>query len=489
MPEIITSSGQHFNLDVGSMEKAQSAFKTLGVKGAPPALEFKAPLQSLTPWEALVDHVTKSIIGNPYAQGNVSLNYADKPIMADFGKGPQPMYRGNFAEHISPSGSPDLILYRPDGHGGDMMGSRAVFTYPDSHRGRMYLGSHGDYFQRKIWAQQAHAESVNSQLALLDEELGKVGFHPGGGEVNLIPGDPIDDARFKRFMEVSRWKGGLEFQKQFLEGQAAANQEYLDRVIRPAEERGPLIRKMIVKENPSLFRYLVGLRNDVVNQISEPVLDQHLTPSALAGEAPPRGVTEVINIDDVREDVKGRMRKNPSAVELNKIMNYIENLSVKKGFAPSSEMFGKAGRFLASAPVGHVSDFTNARILLMPGSGMSLDDGSLYYPSELTKMPDESYVPKQAIDAVGRFHPDNKDKNPDVTHEARYKFYARNSPKNNPYSSEMEARILDGYEQGNIYAQKLPFADAPRPPAAVFTQDNSNYGSSFDDLVTSIAGE
>ena len=470
------------------MEKAQSAFKTLGVKGAAPAVNFSAPLQSMTPYESLVDHITKSIIANPYASGNVSLNYADRPIMADFGKGPQPMYRGNFAEHISPSGSPDLILYRPDAHGGDMMGSRAVFTYPDSHRGKMYLGSHGDYYQRKIWSQEAHAQTVNSQLGLLDEELGKVGFHPGGGEVNLIPGDPVDDARFRRFMEISRWKGGLEFQRQFLEGQAAANQEYLDRVIRPAEERGPLIRKMITKENPNLLRYIVGLRTDVVNDISQPVLDQHLTPSALAGEAPPRGRIEVINVDDVREDVKARMRKNPSAIELNKIMNYVENLAVKKGFAPASESFGKAGRLLASAPVGHVSDFTNARLLRMPGSGMNLEDGSLYYPSELTKV-DESYVPKGAVEEVARFHPENKDRHPEISHEARWKFYSRNNPKGNPYASEMEARILDGYEQGNTYREKLPFADAPMPPASVFTQDNSNYASSFDELVTSIAGD
>lgn len=485
--EIITSRGQHIIADIGNVDRFTQEIRNAGFKSptiVPPSDTFAIKLNSETPYQALVDHMTKSIIANPYRQLNVSRNFEGKPLMLTFGKDkmPSPMLRGNFSDAIIP-GNTDLIAYRPDRMGGDMMGSRATFTYPDNTGGMGYLGSNENYQQAKIRAINNYIEAGNSNMGFLDEEFMKIGIDPYSTEQIDFDKMPDGAKRLKRFMTLTGWKEGLKFQDRFLKQQVANTQAYNDMVLVPARERSLATQKLLPRE---LRRYMLDLRGDLMRDLKQPVLDAHLTPSALAGDFDPVNPTgtEIIDMDAVREDVKARMRGNPTAVELGKLMNAAENLKVRAGLAPASEMLGSAGRFFAAAPVGHVSDVMNARLLTqVPGSGLDINTGAVYYPSELSDVGGVK-IPKEAVDYAAKFHPDNASKNPNVSHEMRWKYYSLNAPKQNPYQSEMEARILDGYEQGDYKSRPFPFQNVPQPPVEAVIGSDSN---DFDKLLEGIS--
>lgn len=495
--EFVTSKGQHIIADVGNIEKYMTELKHAGFKPptvVPPSDTFAIRLASETPYQSLVDHISKSIIANPYSGLNAQRSVSNgRPVFAISDGMPVQMFRGNFSDAIIP-GNADLIAYKPDIAGGDMMGSRAAFVYPDRTGGNAYLGSSEQYLEGKIRAINNYIEAGNSNMGFLDEEFRKIGIDPYS--TSEIDFDKMPDGakRLRRFMELTGWKEGLKFQDRFLKQQAANTQAQLDLVNKPSSERSIAFQKKMPKD---LRRYMLELRDDLMRGLRGPVSEAHLTPSALAGiELDPLASertgmnpaemsnlgTEIIDMDAVRDDVKARMKGNPTAVELGKLMDAAEKLKVRFGLPPAHEMLGAGGRFFGA--VAPTSDVLNARLLTqVEGAGLDLNTGSLNYPSEMATL-DSTPVIKEALDYASKFHPDNASNYPGVSHEMRWKFYSKNAPSQNPYKSEMEARILDGYEQNDYKTKPLPFQNVtPAPLEAVIGSDSSN----FDEMLGSLA--
>jgi len=151
----------------------------------------------------------------------------------------------------------------------------------------------------------------------------------------------------------------------------------------------------------------------------------------------------------------------------------------------SADWLGRGGinRYLLAAPIGAYGDLKDAATFAKVGPFKHLDsEGNSYTDSEIVESEGINFT-KESIDYYTKYLPDNKDRHPEISHEQRWKFFDRNGPTQNPYKSEAEAKILDGYEQGAI-GRPLPFQNVPQPPTqAIIGPDMGN----FDSLIQGIS--
>ncbi len=155
----------------------------------------------------------------------------------------------------------------------------------------------------------------------------------------------------------------------------------------------------------------------------------------------------VTRLDRLRQiAVENKRGVNPLEIKLARLTGGQPNTNLygdlmgrtlRSGQAPPSAGARVAGQVgnVGAQSVGFLPDIMTAYALSR--GGPITPDGRVLYPSEVTTTPDNATFETEALQGLARYHPDNADRNPDVTHRDRFNYHPQ------WYKDETDARNQD----------------------------------------------